>query len=431
MNDRWSFLRQAQPGVTRTEVTSAMAAYSSASEALLEPPRSLSGEPTITNLRQWGFRAAGQALGSPEVLKTIIGWLYYDKIRVDDGATSEDRARIAALAQKVEQKRTELHQLASSEQRLEQEIASLDAQEMERREELARLRAGDPTLGGGHGLADRVSLLLAVGILVLLSVYLFLFYISAIYNAFLFDPVGAQREAITTGRDLVATIFNGAALTEARRQGWVTFVFLAAAPATVLALGFLIHQFTVSGRKIQSYLLYAITFGLDALLAYAIVAEMYEVRFLTGLEQTPWQMKLALQRPAFYIILFGGFVAYIIWGLILSYVLETLESWRPGQVARSRIEHALSALKAERERKQQVRHDLAQRRLEAEGAIRRLESQQAPGALSESFRRHVDELMHGWLMYISQASGDDRAEREREAQAVRDQIVQRLSQDAA
>ncbi len=381
----------------------------------------------ITDLRSWGFQVAGESHANPDVLRTVIGWLFRNQLNVDDEIARRERERVKQLKAEIAGKQTALEKVEAESAHLARSIEDLGEAERQKREDIERVRGGDSSFGATAGHADRFAFYLSIGILVFLSIYLFLFYISAIYNAFLFDPASAQREAITSGRQLVATIFNGAALGEAWRQGIMTFVFVAAAPSLILALGFLIHHFSEEGRMMPVYLLLAVTFLLDALLAYAIVSEMYEVRYLTGLEAEPWHTTMVFSRPAFYIILFAGFLAYIIWGLILKYALSSLERSRPGAVAIRRIQAELERIREKRNALRDKAQATDQRRISLEGEVRSLVEQSAAAERGEaSFQRHVEELMHGWLSYITGAFGAKGPELSREAMHVRNDAVERL-----
>jgi len=64
-------------------------------------------------------------------------------------------------------------------------------------------------------------------------------------------------------------------------------------------------------------LLIAVTFTVDFLLAMIISNNTENAKQLMGLSTTPWS-----QSPSFYIILFLGFLVYVIWSILLDSLLR-------------------------------------------------------------------------------------------------------------
>ena len=375
----------------------------------------------ITDLKLWGFRTAGAAEASPEVLKTVIGWIYHNKLTIDDAHAASEQERLAELAQDIASREAELakanHHRAELEGMIENERQKLEA----KRRELAAVQAGDGSVVEAHGLSDRASFFIAAGILALLTVYLFLFYVSAIYNGFLFDAAKAAEEGLRTGRELSVTIFNGSAFQKAWSSGFMTFAFLASAPSIVVGLGFLIHQFSKQKQRLAIAAILSVTFLFDFLLAYEIVYQIHRIRVLTGETQADFSIGVLVQTPEFYIILLAGFVVYLIWGLILRVVLEGIEKFRPARVAERTIRHAITAIEATMTRLDDELRGAHREIVRQESDLKALEHKRSPRELrNNEFRRHLEEFMQGWLTYITQAFLlDERAAKEAEAQRVR------------
>jgi hypothetical protein len=62
----------------------------------------------------------------------------------------------------------------------------------------------------------------------------------------------------------------------------------------------------------------------DALLAYQIEKKIYEFNKTT--DSAPYNLNIALGEAEFWMIIFAGFVVYIIWGLVFDFVMKEFEN---------------------------------------------------------------------------------------------------------
>lgn len=427
---RWDFLRAAQPD------TEHAGSSASAGAPLMQPTgndwrvrTTIDEGDRITDLKLWGFRTAGSCSASPEVLKTVIGWIYHNKVTIDDANAENEKARLEQLAHQIATAEGQVtqarHRCSAFEEPIKAERTKLE----EKRAELVGVRAGDSAVIEAQGLSDRTSFYIASAILLLLTLYLFLFYVSAIYNAFIFDAASATEEGLRTGRELSVTIFNGAAFQKAWSAGVMTFLFLSSAPSIVLGLGYLVHHFLREGKKLAIVMIFGVTFLFDFLLAYEIVYQIHRIKILTGETEVPFSLGFLATQAEFYIILLAGFVVYIIWGFILKVVLEGVEQFRPARVAARTVSHAISAIEGKLERLQGEFREAQRETVRLESELKILESKRSPRELSNNaFRRHTEEMMQGWLTYIAQAFPRERDEKEAEAQVVREKTIGLLTQ---
>lgn len=382
----------------------------------------------ITDLKNYGFRVAGSADAKPEVLKTYIGWLYHNKLTVDEVRASGEFDRVSELNDQIAQLDGDLVKAKHRHDECSEKLAAERQQIAARQTELAAVRAGDGTIVEAHGLSDRVSFFIAAAILAVLTVYLFLFYVSAIYNAFLFDPAKAAEEGLRTGQALSVTIFNGSAFQKAWASGFMTFVFVGSAPSIVLGLGFLIHHFQRANRRIVAGLIVFVTLLFDILIAYEIVYQIHQIKVLTGEVTGEYTLKTMVQSAEFWIIVMAGFVVYIIWGFILQAVLEGIEKFHPARVAERRLRETIRALEDSCARLSGDERDAKKEVVRLESEIKVLDQKRAPRELKHNaFGRHVEEFMQGWLTFIAQAFPNEVYEKQAEAQAVRAATVSLLT----
>ncbi|MFC7356725.1 ABC transporter permease [Jejudonia soesokkakensis] len=158
-----------------------------------------------------------------------------------------------------------------------------------------------------------------IGLFLLLpiTIYLFVFYISASYSAFFKDFETSS---------LTAAIFDADALGKATRDGWLEALFVGTIPFVFMGLGYLIHMFQkIKGWKaiIKLAVLLILTFIFDVILAYLIERKIFLYEALVGQQFTPED---AVQSVNFWGIIFAGFVVYIIWGLVFDFVMKEHEN---------------------------------------------------------------------------------------------------------
>ncbi|WP_452223498.1 ABC transporter permease [Lacinutrix chionoecetis] len=158
-----------------------------------------------------------------------------------------------------------------------------------------------------------------IGLLLLLpiTIYLFVFYISASYSAFFKD--------FETG-SLTAAIFDANALNKAMSDGWLEAVFIGTIPFVFLGLGYLIHMFQ-KNKKFISFIklsaLFVLTFIFDVILAYLIEKKIFDFDRVLGESFSP---SIAFKSVNFWGIIFAGFVVYLIWGLVFDFVMKEHEN---------------------------------------------------------------------------------------------------------
>jgi len=172
-----------------------------------------------------------------------------------------------------------------------------------------------------HGVTDtkRPHALFYIGLLLLvpITIYLFVFYISATYSA-LFKTFSDDS--------LSTAIFDAQALNNALKEGWLEGVLVLTIPSVFLGLGYIIHMMQ-KGKGFKNVVrlvaLFILTFLFDGLLAYQIEKKIYD--FSKTPTTPPYNLKVAIGEAEFWMIIFAGFVVYIIWGLVFDFVMKEFE----------------------------------------------------------------------------------------------------------
>ena len=95
---------------------------------------------------------------------------------------------------------------------------------------------------------------------------------------------------------------------------------LIAVPFVFLGLGYILHMLNRETKKSWSKVvgLYVVAFVFDFILAYRIEEHAYNsTKTLTS---PPFNIPIALASLDFWMIIFAGFVTYVIWGIVFDFI---------------------------------------------------------------------------------------------------------------
>ena len=250
----------------------------------------------------------------------ITNLVKQDKIKQD-----ERRIKIQEEINILDKENLNLaNQIQEKRENLEHEGKKIEEKRKETegiRKEINKIKENPKSISGDS--SAKASFWIGFVIIVFLTVYLFVFYSSASYSAFFKDFTPDDTK-------ITQAIFDAQAIRKALADGFTELIFILAIPAVFLGLGFLIHKFSEEkgvGKYLKISGLVVVTFIFDFIIAYAIVREIHEIGRQTVLHDTPPAMTLgmAFQDVNFWIIIFAGFVVYIIWGLVFSFTMSEYE----------------------------------------------------------------------------------------------------------
>ncbi|MDR1414931.1 MAG: hypothetical protein LBI96_03885 [Odoribacteraceae bacterium] len=149
-------------------------------------------------------------------------------------------------------------------------------------------------------------------ILIFLTIYLFIFYSSASYSAFF-------KKFTADDSDVANSIFDAKAFANAFQDGFTALLFISFFVVLGLALGLIFDYFLKKKGNIKYWAIpvVIVAFILDFFIAYEIVEKIYNIKKEGSFVIMPdITIDMALQQVNFWLIIFAGFVAYIIWGII-------------------------------------------------------------------------------------------------------------------
>lgn len=267
---------------------------------------------------QSGFAASIKATGKPIVLKACLQNLFN---------SFEDQCRRQKLEQErlkqpyreeQEKSRTELKKCETAIGIYEKKEQEIDADMEAVRKEIVEVKQNPEKYGIEDGKSLKAQFYIGLALLLPITLYLLVFYISASYSAFFKE---------FSNDSLTAAIFDADALNNAFKASWLEGVLVITIPFVFMGLGYVIHM-VQKGKGIKNLFkiaaLFLITFLFDALLAYQIEKKIYE--FNKTSDSALYNLKIALGEAEFWMIIFAGFVVYIIWGLVFDFMMKEYEN---------------------------------------------------------------------------------------------------------
>lgn len=286
----------------------------------------------IDDYRKKGFEEAGAHRGSDAGLSVCLQIVYQQCIaaqREKDAAYQQyiigiDQ-QLAGLRANIEENKTSIQQNAAALQTEKDKIRQYN-------EDIAGIKA-NPNPETGSDSNKKWLFRIGCAIILFLTVYLFVFYSSAAYSAFM-KPVSDITDQVAD------QIFDPYALSNAANKGWMNIVFILTFPFVFLGFGLVLHFQEEKADK-WKYGLYLLAFVFDILLAYTIEAKIYELT--RTMSSADFDFSIALQMPGFWLIIFSGFIVYVIWGILFGHLMNIYEELDP---VRARIKEVKEKIKA-------------------------------------------------------------------------------------
>lgn len=269
--------------------------------------------------RRFGFVQAGMMKGRIEGLKICLESVYESHMadmRRDEKKQEELRKpykeTLQDLLAKTENLRAEI-------QMYEGELIPTKKAKIEAlKKEIVDIRNNPEQFTGVQ--VGKVGFVIGVFILILLSIYLFIFYSSASYSAF-FKEFKADDVVITKA------IFDANAIRNGYTDGITELIFILTIPFVFIGLGYLIDKFQETKGVVKYFKIAAlliITFVFDSIIAYEITEKIYNIKRENDLTANlpDYSLRLAYNSVSFWLVIFAGFVVYLIWGFVFDFVME-------------------------------------------------------------------------------------------------------------
>lgn len=291
----------------------------------------------------YGRRMCGKVNGSEVALTPLVQRVYFlekQRQQNDEQLQQTHRQRlqeeIIDLQRSIDQnnieqdhKKTVLNQLNDEKIQLEN-----------------KLETAKGNIGDSNKMA-RIKMIIGLSILVILTVYLFVFYSSTFFSAFFknFDVIDDDI--------LTQAMFDSKALPMALSKGLGSLVFICSAPIIFMGLGYLLHFYSVEKGKMKYLkiaITVAITFVFDCILAYLIAKKIYDLDIMSKPgEFPPFGLKMAISDINVWAVIFCGFITYMIWGFVFDLTMSAYDELKTNRKEINSIENEIKHVDEQRD----------------------------------------------------------------------------------
>jgi hypothetical protein len=336
------------------------------------------------NLYDFGYEKSGSTKGDSDAYVSYLNRILNgDLVENDYNGLSEDEKKLRG--KQIKELEARLRETEAANAKVEDEVKAKEKEIDKHKKDLLQIRkrrAEDGEVLKSETFSP-LKFSLNLFILVMLSVYLFFFYVSATFKALYVDFEGiAERLALGEG---TGSIMPGAyELSEALKYNYLLFV------VPFYAFGWAFHILLEMKEKTKYVflsLLIGVTFTVDFLLAMIISNNTENAKALMGLPAIEWS-----QSPSFYIILFLGFLVYVIWSILLD---SLIREWSKREITdnlRKIIKHLgtdIKALKLKLADVASIKNKIADYR------------EDISVVMYGNLKRYIDQFTSGWIAYLS------------------------------
>lgn len=278
------------------------------------------GKKEQESYEDWGFSMARKQQGNPKAYEGCWGLVkeYFRKKEKEN--IQQQQVVIDKAKSELELKETQKTNKNNFIEDIKERINGIKEKINELKKDIFRIKENPETVSKDK--IGKVGFIIGVVILSGLTLYLFMFYSSATYSA-LFKEFTADDDKLS------AAIFDAQAISKAFSNGLMEFILILTIPFAFLGLGYLIHKFQEQEgmqKNIKVGGLILITFLFDVILAFEITEKIYEIKRAGSFQDMEeYSISLAFQSPQFWVIIFAGFVVYLIWGFVFDFTMEAYD----------------------------------------------------------------------------------------------------------
>lgn len=314
---------------------------------------------------QSGFAASVRATGKPIVLKACLQNLFSSFEDQCRKQISEQERLKQPYKEEQEKSKTELKKSETAIAIYEQKELEFNTVIDNIQQEIVDVKV-NPKKYIDDGKGQKAQFYVGLILILPITLYLLVFYISASYSAFFKE---------FSDDSLTAAIFDADSLTNSFKASWLEGVLVITIPFVFMGLGYIIHM-VQKGKGIKNTFrmiaLFTTTFLFDGLLAYIIEKKIYD--FNKTPDTPAYNLRIALEQAEFWMIIFAGFVVYIIWGLVFDFVMKEHENMDKIRVfIRGKKEELNNLEKVKLENSDKI-NDFKQKVVSINGTIRELQS---------------------------------------------------------
>ncbi len=353
-------------------------------------------QPDRVNLYDFGYEKSGNVKGDPDVYASYLNRIVNGDLVEEPykGFTDDEKKERLKQIKQLE-KQVKEHEQANV--KVEEEIRDKEQKIDKYRKDLLQIR--ETRSKDKEKLKEEsfspLKFSINLFILSMLSVYLFFFYVSATYKALYVDFEGIA-ESLAAGEGTGSIMPGPVELSEALQYNYLLFVV----PFVFYAFGWAFHVILESKQRMRIVFLSAligVTFVVDFLLAMIINNNSENAKALMGLDAIHWSAS-----PSFYIILFLGFLVYIIWSILLD---SLLREWAKREITdnlRKIIAHMNADIKI-----------LKQKLLDVASLKKQIADyrEDISTVMYGNLKKYIDQFSSGWITYLAPSNMKDMKEK--------------------
>jgi len=350
----------------------------------------------IGDINQIGYKKAGRHNGDSLALKNSLELIKSGQI-VDENNNKNKIAQIrASIDQKINEKRKVSNELNSEMSELfEVRILNIDNDIKELNNEINELEE--------NGIQDkarrnRFNHFLYWIVFVPSTIYLFLFYVSAVHSA-IFRNIAI--EVANTDQNSIGILFNTVFDTSAYNEFHMHWF----APVIFFVFGILLHISLESNSKmkwIQIIGIISFVFIADGMLAFCIERNNQLIKELIGLGETDWKFYRSI---GFYLVLFFGFFTSIGWSVILHKLAGEYATSNFSRKINEEIQHLNKRIRQLRYEKGELSSLLIHKKGELANLVNEMgeleEQKKKVQFCLVDLEKSVDGFYNGWLSYLN------------------------------
>lgn len=283
----------------------------SSTDTVVAPQSADAKRPAETYV-QYGTRICGKVTGSPAAFSVMLQKIYNDEKRRQIGDEMFQAQRKSDIRAKIGGTEGDIAKEKAKVTHTEETMGDYE----NTKSELEELYLEAKHKNGQVNKMARIKMIVGVMILIPLTIYLFSFYTKTFAKGF---------------------------------DGLMDEFTIYFAPIIFFGLGFALHFFAVQKNKIKYVKIAAVliaTFVFDCILAYNIAEAEYNEWAINQLtEVPPYSVSMAAEDLHVWGVIFCGFVAYIIWGIVFDMTMTAYEDMRSNRKEMEQIKAKIADIK--------------------------------------------------------------------------------------
>ena len=338
------------------------------------------------NLQEFGYEKSGNVKGDPEIYTSYLNRILNGDL-VDEKFSGLNEDEKPEKRDKLKKLEARLKETTRQNEEINTQIKEKQDKMDVRREDLLSIHEkyeNDPEAMKRETFSP-FKFGINLFILIMLTGYLFFFYVSAAYKALYTDFEGIA-ERLAAGMGTGSIMPKPTELAEALQYNYLLLLV----PFVFYAFGWAFHIILELKHKYKFVFLsalIAVTFFVDFLLALLIHNNIEYAKELMGIATKSWAA-----NPVFYMILFLGFIVYILWSILLD---SLFREWAKRGITiniKKIIKHLRNDIKPLQSKlvpEDPIRFDIGNLR-EDIGTV-----------ILGNLKSYIDQFTTGWISYLS------------------------------